>query len=60
MTALFHLFIFITAQQSDANNERVLFKLASFPQATGSEVCTVTDYTDVPYSVLMKNGKLSF
>lgn len=48
---------FFSAEQADANNERVVFRLATFPQATSADVCTVTDYTALRYSILMRNGK---
>ena len=55
---VFFFFYFLSsAEEVDANNERVLIKLASLPQATLSETCTVTDFSNVPYSVLMANGK---
>ena len=49
--------LFFTDPLRDAGYERVKIWLNSRPLNSYTEICTVTDYTDVPYSVLMKNGK---
>jgi len=43
----------LIAEEADANNERVIFRLTSFSTATISDVCTVSDFTNNRYSILM-------
>ncbi|KAL4230764.1 hypothetical protein ACF0H5_011139 [Mactra antiquata] len=46
-------------KQVDANNERVVFRLAAFAPPALSDICTVTNYSSTfRYSVLMKNNTI--
>lgn len=53
----YQLSIYLSAEEADAGNERVVFRLSTLSTATISDVCTISDITGNRYSLLMKNGE---
>ncbi|KAK3100618.1 hypothetical protein FSP39_022674 [Pinctada imbricata] len=48
-----------TAQLSDAGDERVKIYLEGETVSTTSKICDISDYTTIPYHMLLKSGYIS-